>query len=172
MTPAPAPLFVPDSDRLREQALRHGGLLHLQPTDGRPHACGRWRVFRGAPPTVTFIADSLPTLRSQRPPVAMQRPSPHRPSEHAPANAVLLLQPLSTDSACQLLENTLLSTVCTRRQDLRSGRCWHLSDDLSPGSSFLSSLCSSSSDSRSSMWVAVARDIRLHIVSCDITEEA
>lgn len=69
-------------------------------------------------------------------------------------------------------KTTLLSTACTRGQDLRSGGCRHLSDDLSPGSSFLSSLCSSSSDSRSSMWAAVARDIRLHIVSCDITEEA
>lgn len=56
----------------------------------------------------TFIVDSLPTLRSQRPPVVRHMPSPHRPSEQAPANAVLLLQPLSTDSACQLLENTLL----------------------------------------------------------------
>lgn len=84
---------------------------------------------------------------------------------------MLLLQPLSTDSACQLLENSLLSTLCTGQQHPHSdGDSWHLSDDLSPGSSFRSSLCSSNSDSRSSMWVVVAaRDIRLQTASCDMT---
>lgn len=40
VTPAPAPLFVPDSDRLWKQTVRHGGLLHLQPTDGRLQTSG------------------------------------------------------------------------------------------------------------------------------------
>lgn len=53
--------------------------------------------------TFTLTADSLLGSSSQRPPVVRQLPSPHRPSEHSAVKAVLLLQPLSTDSACQLL---------------------------------------------------------------------
>lgn len=63
-----------------------------------------------SPLTFTLTVDSLLMLWSQRPPVVRQMPSAHRPSEQAPTNAVLLLQPLSTDSACQLLENSLLLT--------------------------------------------------------------
>lgn len=52
----------------------------------------------------------------------------------------------------------------------------HLSDAASPGSSFFSSLCSSSSPSRSSRWevlvvVLVVRDSRVHTVSCNVTEK-
>lgn len=57
----------------------------------------------------TFIVESLLAVCSQRPPVVMQMPSAHSPSEQAGANAVLLLQPLSTDSACQLLQSTPVS---------------------------------------------------------------
>lgn len=53
----------------------------------------------------TFIVEGLQTVWSQRPPVVMQIPSAHRPSEQGVVNAMLLLQPLSTDSACQLLKN-------------------------------------------------------------------
>ena len=52
----------------------------------------------------------------------------------------------------------------------------HLSDAASPGSSFFSSLCSSSSPSCSSRWevlvvVLVVRDSRVHTVSCNVTEK-
>lgn len=110
VTPASAPLFVPDSDRLWKQTVRHGGLLHLQPTDTDTFthvASEASEDQHQSRLTFTLIVDSLPALRSQRPPVERQMPSPHRPSEQAPANAVLLLQPLSTDSACQLLEKPL-----------------------------------------------------------------
>lgn len=52
----------------------------------------------------TFTVECLLLVWSQRPPVVMQMPSAHSPSEQAAVNAVLLLQPLSTDSACQLLQ--------------------------------------------------------------------
>lgn len=107
VTPSPAPLFVPDSERLWEQTVGHGGLLHLQATDGHLQAPG-FSAQQQTPLTFTFIVDGLQRLWSQRPPVVRQLPSPHRPSGQAPANGALLLQPLSTDSACQLLQNTRL----------------------------------------------------------------
>lgn len=36
VTPATPPLFGPDSHRLWEQALRHGGLFHLQQQSNSP----------------------------------------------------------------------------------------------------------------------------------------
>lgn len=122
----------------------------------------------------TFTVEILPVVRSQRPPVVMQMPSAHRPSEQAPVNAVLLLQPLSTDSACQLLQNTPSGVYHVRWgcKALGSSRksCYLSDAAASPGSSFFSSLCSSSSASRSSRWVVVVRDSRVHTVSCNVTE--
>lgn len=52
----------------------------------------------------TFTVDTLLLGCSHRPPPVTHRPSAHSPSEQAAVKAVLLLQPLSTDSACQLLQ--------------------------------------------------------------------
>lgn len=107
VTPATSPLFGPDSRRLWEQTLCHGGLLHLQRQIHRPfmHMCHTNKQLQSTTASdLTFTIESLLDVCSQRPPVVMQMPSAHRPSEQAAVKAVLLLQPLSTDSACQLLQ--------------------------------------------------------------------
>lgn len=91
------------------------------------HPCHRlfWcqRIQTSSDADFTFTVDSLPVVWSQRPPVVMQMPSAHRPSEKGAVNAMLLLQPLSTDSACQLLQNTpLLSTLTKMLEAKRSER--------------------------------------------------
>lgn len=129
----------------------------------------------------TFTVQSLLVVWSQRPPAVMQMPSTHRPSEQGAVNAVLLLQPQSTDSACQLLQHTPLSQNERMLEAIRREHCiWHekfkcchLSDAASPGSSFL---CSPISASRSTKWVVVVevvvRDSREDPVSCNVTEQA
>lgn len=131
----------------------------------------------------TFTVQSLLVVWSQRPPAVMQTPSTHRPSKQGAVNTVLLLQPLSTDSACQPLQHTPLSrndrtleamrrnTVSDIKESDLNIKCGHLSDVASPGSSFL---CSPISASRSVKWVlaVVVRDSREDTVSCNVTEQA
>lgn len=86
----------------------------------------------------TFTVQSLLVVWSQHPPVVMQMPSAHRPSEQRAMKAVLLLQPLSTDSACQLLQHTPLwrnartLEAKSSKHCLIQGRIWVEQKMLSP----------------------------------------